>query len=339
MQTLQIALFAKLDIRRGGMATAKLPAKAEELLCYLLLRPGQPHTREALACELWADAPARQSKKYLRQCLWQLQQALELPAISRPLLRLEHEWVAVHPDAQVQLDVAQFERAFATVRDRLGAALDPQQVQAAQKAAALYQGDLLIGWYQNWCLVERALRVDVLHIARQADRLLLRPAPVRSGDRLWHAAAARRLHPRAHPPPADAAVCACRRPQHGAAPVRAVRRGASASSVSRRPSRHWRWWSRSAPASSGTRRPSLSSYAPRTRFRNPSRRCWPSWRACVARSHSSGTSLRSSNPRRGENQDPFHNHEGAEEPLGDARICKMWIFLSYQCVFAMMTEI
>ena len=57
--------FAKLDIQRGGMATAKLPAKAEELLCYLLLRRGQPHTREALACELWADAPAANCTKPL----------------------------------------------------------------------------------------------------------------------------------------------------------------------------------------------------------------------------------------------------------------------------------
>jgi DNA-binding SARP family transcriptional activator len=103
MQTLQIALFAKLDIRCGDLAITKLPAKAEELLCYLLLLRGQPHTREALAGELWADAPAAQSKKYLRQCLWQLQQALDPPApLDRaPLLRFDHAWVVLHPDAKV----------------------------------------------------------------------------------------------------------------------------------------------------------------------------------------------------------------------------------------------
>jgi len=155
MDVLQVTLFGKATIRRGVSSPVELPAKSQELLCYLLLRRGQPHTREALACELWADAPAAQSKKYLRQCLWQLQQALDLPE-TKPLLRLEHEWVAAHPNAEVQVDVAQFERAFAAVRDRPGAALDPQQAQAAQQAAALYQGDLLSGWYQNWCLVERA---------------------------------------------------------------------------------------------------------------------------------------------------------------------------------------
>lgn len=156
VQALQITLFAKLDIRRNGMALARLPAKAEELLCYLLLRPGRPHTREALACELWADAPAAQSKKYLRQCLWQLQQALEPAETAHPaLLRVEHEWVGVHPDAAIEVDVAQFERAFAGVRDQPGAALSAQQAQQAQQAAALYQGELLSGWYQSWCMVER----------------------------------------------------------------------------------------------------------------------------------------------------------------------------------------
>jgi DNA-binding SARP family transcriptional activator len=157
MHSIEIRLFAKLDIRRGEQTIAKLPAKTEELLCYLLLRRGQPHTREALACELWADTPAAQSKKYLRQCLWQLQQALDLPEAASPaLLHLEHEWVGVHPDAAVQSDVAQFEQAFIAVRDRPGAALSALQAQGVQQAAALYAGDLLTGWYQNWCLVERA---------------------------------------------------------------------------------------------------------------------------------------------------------------------------------------
>ena len=154
MQAIEITLFAQLAIRRRDGGVVRLPAKAEELLCYLLLRRGQAHTREALACELWADAPAAQSKKYLRQCLWQLQQVLE--AADSPLLRLDHEWVALHPDAEIQVDAQEFERAFAAVRDRPGSALDPRQAAAAQAAAALYQGDLLAGWYQSWCLVERA---------------------------------------------------------------------------------------------------------------------------------------------------------------------------------------
>ncbi len=156
MHRIHITLFTKLDIRRSGQEIPKLPAKAEELLCYLLLHRDRPHTREALACELWADAPAARSRKYLRQCLWQLQQVLEQPQADQPpLLRLEQEWVGLHPDAAVQVDAVQFEQAFTAIRNVPGATLDPSKAEAAQQAVALYQGTLLSGWYQTWCLAER----------------------------------------------------------------------------------------------------------------------------------------------------------------------------------------
>jgi DNA-binding SARP family transcriptional activator len=155
MDVLQVTLFGKACIQRGSSAIVELPAKALELLCYMLLHRGRAHTREALACELWADAPATQSKKYLRQSLWQLQQAVDLPQ-TKPLLCLDHDWVTADPDAEVQLDVLQFECASAVVRDLPGATLTTAQAQAAMQAAALYTGELLSGWYQEWCLIERA---------------------------------------------------------------------------------------------------------------------------------------------------------------------------------------
>lgn len=155
MPTLRVTLFGRSAIQRETAATLDIPAKVQELLFYLLLHHQQAHTREALACALWADTPAPQAKKYLRQCLWQLQQTLELPASQPPLFALDHAWVAVHPDAALQVDAQQLERAFLLVRDVDGAALDPQQAHVAEAAAALYRGDLLTGWYQDWCLIER----------------------------------------------------------------------------------------------------------------------------------------------------------------------------------------
>ena len=75
METTQITLFGRLGIQRDGHSI-ELPAKAAELLCYLLLARGRPQTREALATELWGEADGAQGKKYLGQSLWQLQQAL-----------------------------------------------------------------------------------------------------------------------------------------------------------------------------------------------------------------------------------------------------------------------
>lgn len=155
MQTLQITLFGKLAIRRGERSVG-LPAKVAELLCFLLLNHRRPQTREALATELWGEADAVQSKKYLRKALWQLQQLLEgdTPGAS-PLLQIDHTWVALHPAAALQVDAHQFETACVALAGQSPATLDPSFVGVGQAAVACYQGDLLTSWYQDWCLAER----------------------------------------------------------------------------------------------------------------------------------------------------------------------------------------
>ncbi|HMQ32795.1 MAG TPA: BTAD domain-containing putative transcriptional regulator [Chloroflexaceae bacterium] len=165
MSTLRIALFGRLKVGRAG-ASLRLPAKVAELLCLLLLRRGQPQTREALATTLWGEASPDQGKKYLRQTLWQLQQTLEVDQRATPLLRLEREWVAVADEADLEVDAYQLDDACVGLAG-LAAAFDPDR---ADEAAALYCGDLLEGWYQEWCLVERE-RYQALYIAL-LERLL-----------------------------------------------------------------------------------------------------------------------------------------------------------------------
>ena len=77
MNTLRIRLFGKFQVERDGYAMSGLDAlKVQELFCYLLLNRDRPHHREALAGLLWGEYSTSQSKKYLRQALWQLQLAL-----------------------------------------------------------------------------------------------------------------------------------------------------------------------------------------------------------------------------------------------------------------------
>ena len=72
-----VALFGKLEIQLDGHDLIGCEArKLQELLCYLLLYRDRPHNRETLAAVFWADSTTAQSKKYLRQTLWQLQTAL-----------------------------------------------------------------------------------------------------------------------------------------------------------------------------------------------------------------------------------------------------------------------
>ena len=51
--------------------------------------------------------------------------------------------------------MAVFEETYALVKGVSGKTLGPKCIPALQSAVDLYQGDLLEGWYQDWCLYER----------------------------------------------------------------------------------------------------------------------------------------------------------------------------------------
>src|SRR6185295_18627419 len=48
-----------------------------------------------------------------------------------------------------------FERAFADTQGVSGKSLDQNGAQSLKNAVELYKGDLLDGWYHDWCLFER----------------------------------------------------------------------------------------------------------------------------------------------------------------------------------------
>ena len=155
MNVLRISLLGKFNVCYGEQPLAGLDARrVKELFCYLLLHRNRSHPREFLASLLWYDCSTSQSKKYLRQALWHLQAALGANLEPRVLLA-EPEWVQLNVATNLWLDVAVFEQAFALVEEVSGQELDPQTAQTVRAAVQLYQGDLLEGWYQDWCLYER----------------------------------------------------------------------------------------------------------------------------------------------------------------------------------------
>jgi DNA-binding SARP family transcriptional activator len=167
---LKVRLFGRLRVEDGDAQLNNIGAsKVQELFCYLLLHRHRPHPRETLAGTLWGDIPTAHSKKYLRQALWQLQSALNLAPAST-LLRTDADWLAFNQDCGLWLDVAVFERALALARGRQGHSLDNETVQALSEAVGLYEGDLLEGWYQDWCLCERERLQDMLLV--MLDKLM-----------------------------------------------------------------------------------------------------------------------------------------------------------------------
>lgn len=174
MCALRITMFGKFSVWIDTQPLNGINAsKVQELFCYLLLNRQRPHLREALAGMLWGDSTTAQSKKYLRQALWQLQTILDEHASATPdeLLLIDPNWIAWNDSADVWLDVAVFERAFAAVRGVPGEKLNAEQASEVQAVVALYQGDLLEGCYHDWFLYERE-RLQNMYLT-MLDKLLV----------------------------------------------------------------------------------------------------------------------------------------------------------------------
>ena len=167
MSTLSIQLFGKFCVRRNEQVFEGFEVrKVQELFCYLLLHRDHSLPRETLASFLWPDTTTVQSKKNLRQALWQLQSSLgsQIEPINDRVLLVEQEWVQLNSEADIWLDVAVFEQIYNLIQRVPGQELDGQAAQKLQDAVQLYQGSLLEGWYQDWCLLERE-RLQSMYLA------------------------------------------------------------------------------------------------------------------------------------------------------------------------------
>jgi DNA-binding SARP family transcriptional activator len=173
MAKLHIQLFGKFRVRSKERILGGFDArKIQELFCYLLLHRDHSLPRETLASILWPETTTTQSKKNLRQALWQLQSALgsqNEPANDR-LLLVDPDWVQLNSEAEIWLDVAKFEQVFNLVQKVPDQAFDSSTAQLLHDTVQLYQGPLLEGWYQDWCLLERE-RLQSLYLA-MLDKLM-----------------------------------------------------------------------------------------------------------------------------------------------------------------------
>src|SRR5262250_324116 len=145
MAKLQLALLGGFEARTAsGLSLAMSRKKAQMLLAYLAMHPTHTHLRDKLATLLWDDAPAEQARQSLRQTLFAIRQALPVD----PTL-VDGDHVAFAAEA-VAVDVSEFEQ--------LARSDDPDDLE---RAAALYQGDLLEGiragsaQFEEWLRAER----------------------------------------------------------------------------------------------------------------------------------------------------------------------------------------
>ncbi len=154
---LQVRLFGQALVQHKGQKPITLPLRAQELLFYLLCHRTQIHLREELTTNLWSDASPAHAKKYFRQTLWQLQTAIDSQSdgSAGSIFSVDGSWIQLNLESTLWFDIEQFEQDFQLTRDVAGHHLNDQQAQTLKAAVDLYRGELLVGWYQDWCMIER----------------------------------------------------------------------------------------------------------------------------------------------------------------------------------------
>ncbi len=182
MYAYTFALFGRFNARCNDSELTELErGKAQDVLCYLLLNRRQTHYREDLAARFWPEATTAQSRKYLRQAIWQIQKALDAAAEGGPkLIRVQPNWIRVDPDVTLWIDIEAFEATFERVKDVPATALDHDQAEAVKQAVDLYSGPLLQGWYPDWCTLERE-RLEGMYM-QLLDKLMDRCEAAREYD-------------------------------------------------------------------------------------------------------------------------------------------------------------
>src|SRR6266545_959212 len=147
MGRLTLSLLGGFQARLDSGPPLVVPAKAQALLAYLGARPGQAHPRDKLAALLWGGTGQEQARSNLRHTLFTIRQAMR--GVSPGLLVAEAQGVALEP-AAADVDVHSFEKLVAEGTE-----------EAFERAAALYQGELLEGLsvdeppFEEWLLAER----------------------------------------------------------------------------------------------------------------------------------------------------------------------------------------
>jgi DNA-binding SARP family transcriptional activator len=157
MESLRVVMFGKLRIQIAEREVTGVEArKVQELLCRLLFAGGRPLPRELICDLIWGDSPAEQARRSLRQALWRLRAALAAAGVDTDqIIRVKPDWIQIQPSEHLWVDALDFEQRCARLQGVPAAALTAEDARQLREAVALYQGDLLAGWYQDWCLFER----------------------------------------------------------------------------------------------------------------------------------------------------------------------------------------
>jgi len=149
----RIELFGGLSAARGDLTLCRFRTrKTGSLLGYLAYHLGRSHPRDALTHLFWSDGEMDAGRQSFRMALSSLRHALQSagdPAAA--VLRSDRAYVGLHPD-YVATDVQEFHQ---TLHAAAQASSPAGRVALLTRAADVYRGELLAGYYDDWIIPER----------------------------------------------------------------------------------------------------------------------------------------------------------------------------------------
>lgn len=126
--------------------------RARSLLAYLATYRDRPHTRDLLIGTFWPDLPETTARRRLSKALWRVRRILpeaQMPHAA-PIIVAAGDTVQLNPHLPIWLDVEAFIRHHKQCTNGEAGA-----VAAGQQCLALYQGEFLAGYHDDWAVVER----------------------------------------------------------------------------------------------------------------------------------------------------------------------------------------
>jgi DNA-binding SARP family transcriptional activator len=156
---LETRLLGEFDVRVDGQPVEIPSRPAQSLLAYLVLNPETKHRREKLAGLLWPDSEEANARSNLRHALWRLRKA-----IGDEYFVADKVTIAFKALDDSEIDVYCLDDG----------ALELGVLEELIKAASVYGGDLLPGFYESWVVLERErLRSAFEHVVQQLLDLLV----------------------------------------------------------------------------------------------------------------------------------------------------------------------
>lgn len=162
MSSLKINLLGEFSLCYGeqSITSVDTPRLQSLLGCLVLFARDAPISRQRLSFLLWPDTSEAQARTNLRNVLHLLRK--KLPSEASDLLDVsDKKMVRWSQDAQLSLDVVDFETLLKQASKSVKTSQTEEAQQALAAAVSLYRGDLLPSCYDPWIEEERErLRVE-----------------------------------------------------------------------------------------------------------------------------------------------------------------------------------